>query len=1147
MKSFVAYTHPILAERIESDVCPRADERFNAYLIRLGFTSNYISNVFINGTKQSRADLIAVRLQPTDRIGIVPIVAGGDGSDPFQIVLTLAVIVAASYFAPGFATHFGISESLARGILGVGGLIIASFLIGPPKLPRLPDPQEQTYDDVYTISGGSNQRALYAPAQIVLGKHRVFPLYAADTYTQYINQDQYLYTIFHWGFGDLRITNRKIGTTDLDQYANVQTEFLKGGRSTIVADDIFTIEGVSELEIEDENDATKIFQFTKTTPDDTVRVGVDFNFILYRINAEGDFVNASAVLKIESRATGTTDWTTLETFTQTGATQEVARITKFYRLATKGEYDIRVSRLQHSESDDGFRAGSIQRKVSVPLIKCEQETVDNAYELENREAIVIQATGQLNNVVDKYYADVAQIIPVYDKDSDSWVGGAVDKPISNPAAIMRFVLKGLFYANGERVFGVGMSDADIHYASLNAWFLFCEREQLSFNYVQTIDEHIDEVLRRVCTAGRASPQFFGTQLGVVFDDETDEPKALYSADNIIYGTFKADFNVENIADSIKASFINADNEYKTDELHIGRGDVSQPINPISVQLEGITNELQARRAANLIIAENEYHNASYVFQTDVQGLLSRRGDVILLAKPRLSQSGRISKIGNSFNEIVLDRDVLINNGSVLAIRSTTGKMFFSSITDYDADTNTITFDDAAMRASIRTAKRQNRLDSVLWFIYNDDDPVKARITEMEFKRDGVVRIACRPFVDAYYAAKDNAAEVVSSSKRIAVEIYDVEYTQSTIYVDGVYRRLIKFFINSNRPIIEAEIYDAFSGELLKVIRQTNTFDLVIPGEIERTYTINIRVLNQSYVQVSVPFDKDILKPKPLTDLEIEDCQDCLRINAVYDLSRDFEGFEVRWALGNARVDWDAMRDAHAGYITNLPATILVYARGVIQIAARVVNKGGVASDVYYTSTTLKLATRTPDLSFNMKRLGWDGRYSRLTNITYPISRGIEPASFVTASTQSIDWNDWTAWNTPLSWVSGLQAAKTGFLGNVFSAWFAFGTVEIDKPFTMRATIQDQSEVRHKIYYAFASRAYDNLTGSVGSSLTFNEWSAGDTLTPTDTNKHLFVVLSYELSDTDGLSVADGANNRRLPVSAGGVFVDNMILDLFFID
>lgn len=171
--------------------------------------------VYVNGKSLSRESWTTTKTQANDVIEyrVVP------KDDVFRLVITVAVAVVAPQF---LATTFGLSgvglavASVAVNI-ATALLVNAIFPIRPPETP--PDPGQSQRQ--LLINAGQNQAYKYGSIPVVLGKVRITPPLAANSYSVTNTDEAYLRMMLCWGYGPLSVSDIRIGGTTIDQYTGV--------------------------------------------------------------------------------------------------------------------------------------------------------------------------------------------------------------------------------------------------------------------------------------------------------------------------------------------------------------------------------------------------------------------------------------------------------------------------------------------------------------------------------------------------------------------------------------------------------------------------------------------------------------------------------------------------------------------------------------------------------------------------------------------------------------------------------------------------------------------------------------------------------------------------------------------------------------
>ena len=333
--------------------------------------------VAVNGRPVARAAWRETPLKGGEIVTLRAALADGGGDkNPLRTILQIGVLVAAIVVPPLLFTATWAQTLAGAAITIAGGLIVNA--IAPPILPDTARPR--AIEPIYSLSGGANRARAYEPLLLVLGAHRVFPDLGAAEYTEISGDDHVLHQIFNFGLGDLAVDDLRIGTTALDSYEEVETEFGDArGRIALVAGNVDSIAG-GVL------DDTQWLE--RTTAAGTRRIGVDITGRLFRIDDEGEIQANSAEIEIEWRAPGQA--TQRRTITLMHDSQAPLRRTFAYDLAAAGAWTVRVRRTADPDPSD-----RVHDELAWAALRAYQID-DGDYSGQTRLGLRIRATGQLS-------------------------------------------------------------------------------------------------------------------------------------------------------------------------------------------------------------------------------------------------------------------------------------------------------------------------------------------------------------------------------------------------------------------------------------------------------------------------------------------------------------------------------------------------------------------------------------------------------------------------------------------------------------------------------------------------------------------------------------------------------------------------------
>jgi len=744
-----------------------------AYLSRLGLHFGSQPVVLqVNGQTAERYEWATIYCDHGDIITIRATMHGGDGaSDPLRTVLNIAVLAAAVYFTgPAGLGLTGTSAAVAQGLIVLGGMMLVNTLVPPPTPVTFQD--EQT-SPTYSLSGGQNRSRLYQPLPLVMGQQRVFPDLGAKPYTEFRGNDQYLYQVFNFGLGDINLSNIKIGDTPIASYQDVTTEISgTNGALDLFPANVDSIVGAS---------LTVAAGWTlRTGSIDTTGLVVDFSGLVYYVGDRG-LEQLRVTIGIQYRAVGSGAWLDFVTGGKVaidhGSKKPLRR--SYRKDVAKDQYEIRIEYVSVTRRkvatthvyDPVSGKFTVQQVITYPSVSVsnpkvtadvswdqfksyQPDTVD--YTGQKRLAMIIKASGQLNGTVDRLNAIVDLDVPVWT--SATWVTQAS----SNPAWIYLAFARGALDAGGQRLWGANLPDARIDIETIKVWGAWCDTKALSFNFDLDTKTNVFNSLQMIARCGRAAVTWSAGILGIIWDEANKPTTAMFGMSNIRRGTFSVEYITGRLADEVIVEWINPALNWQPDTVRQVVPGVSNPVNPVSIKIPGITNESQAGREANLIAAEQLYRRRIVSWETDIEGMVVQRGDVIALSHDltRWAYSGRL--ITGTTTVLQLDRKVpfTLAETHYIGIRSPDGTIAIYDVIYQVGEQDTITLNTAMPSAP--DDDPDNPVVDYIWFFAPKTTPGKQlKITDIRPLSQHHVRITATDEDDAYYLAENDTYTYVT--------------------------------------------------------------------------------------------------------------------------------------------------------------------------------------------------------------------------------------------------------------------------------------------------------------------------------------------------------------------------------------------------
>ena len=683
------------------------------------------------------------RVRPIDgQLVTVRAALAGDGdSDPLRIILQIAVLIA-SIYVPQLAAFAGWSD-FARAALGaaisIGGNLIINALV-PPRLPSAPEAPEP----VYALIGGANRARPYEPLLLVLGEHRVFPDLGAHEYTEFAGGDQYLHQIFHWGLGELDVTELRIGDSLLDEFEEVETEWAGAdGRIALVAGNVDTEAGAAL----DDTDWIE-----RSTGPNTRRIGIDLVGMLFARSKKGASQSHSVPIEVEYWAQGDESNKTAWTFTAQHAETTPYRKTLSYTLSSVGgTYVVRVRRT--TEPSDSDR---IYDDISWAALRSYQPDT-GVYTGQTRLGLKIRATGQLAGRLDRLSGIARHKIPVWD--GSVW---STPQPSSNPAWLYRWYARGI-RIGGRLVAGVGLADTRIDDEGIQDWGAWCDDEGLTCNLVLDRAQSHAEVLTLIAQCGRASPSWGSGRLGVVWDAADTPVTAMFTPGNIVAGSFEITYAAGRAAEEVVVRYVDPDLDWQWNTVRRTVPGVTHPDHTATLTLDGVTDRNQAAVECNLQAARQVYHRRRIRWEAGREGFAVARGDVARLTHG-LIDGGRAGRLLDATTErLTLHRPVTLTGGEDwLLLRLPEGALHRSRVRHPNGagtagETDTVVLD--APLPDAPDAHGASPLDTLWRYYAGDAEPARVRIVALEPAGDDRVHIEAIDEVQAYYDAATSDLDV----------------------------------------------------------------------------------------------------------------------------------------------------------------------------------------------------------------------------------------------------------------------------------------------------------------------------------------------------------------------------------------------------
>lgn len=623
------------------------------------------------------------------QILVVPQGGGGGGKNVLRIVALITIAIYAPQIAAsmGFTSTVGgvtalttTGQFVAAGIALVGALAV-NAIFPPPKLPNVGSLGTGLSDNaVFGFSQVKNVTKPYSSIPRVYGRNKVVPNYAAKPFIQSKGDQQWIYLLFDFGYGPLKLEDLKIGENSVTSYDDVQLQVHESfGPGSQLA--------IYNKDVEQDAYSLKLLDAsyrTVTTTDDTTELVLDFQFPsgLSKVDtASGDLANFTVSFSVEVREVGAASWSNYTSYSYsldsqyasvsglngiscTAATAKPFFVSLTLSNLTAGQYEIRCIRTIPDSTDkytydDIYLAALRSIKDSSPINVSSVHTIVE---------MKILATEQLNGVVDEFSAIATSILPVLTNT------GWKDQPTRNPAWIYADILRGSASPSP-------IADFRIDLISLSDWANWCDapaaneptKPKAQCDFIINGVSTAWQALKLVAATGDASPTVRSGKYSVTIDKQKTTPVQLFTPRNCT--SFSAVRSFHDQPDGLRVQFVDPDEQWLPREIVVyddGKNESNSTKFEI-LELTGITNYHQAWRIGRRALAQGRLRQETYTITTGVENLLATRGDLVRLAYdvPKIGKGwGRIKSI--SGQNITLDENfTTISVGNYIRVRKNT--------------------------------------------------------------------------------------------------------------------------------------------------------------------------------------------------------------------------------------------------------------------------------------------------------------------------------------------------------------------------------------------------------------------------------------------------------------------------------------------
>ncbi|MAU44820.1 MAG: phage tail protein [Yangia sp.] len=654
--------------------------------------------------------------------------------DPLSIATAVSSYIGTAYYlATGVSLGaFGLNAIFVATAVATVGLIGAAL---NSLMPAPQTPKNQNTKGRYKITGWQNEATPDEPVPLPLGKIRVAPVYAAQPYTEVIGDYQYIRALFLFGYGQLDISDIRIGETPIDEFANVDLQTREGTDSddpvTLTPDQVLEESVQVELlnpqpeldsagnEVEGGTDEEQPHVYTTASHSTQASLVFHWPNGMHYNKDSGDIGWTDVTVRVRQRQAGASTWSDVTELFYRAKQREAFFRQYTWTLPTRGTYEIEVTNL--TEKRSGTKRNNRFFLAAVQSIRPEYPiNFDKPVALI---AARIKATYELNGSLDSLNCIVQRYVKVWN--GSTWTQGLS----RNAASQFIHALQGAHHPYPA-------ADDAIDWDQMADWWEFCEDKGLTYDADQRSQVSLREMLAVIAAAGRASPRHDGAKWGVVIDRPQDVVVDHISPRNS--WDFEASRDYIDPPDAVRVKFLDETNDYEDAEILIkwpGKTNVNlieEWETPGKTHPDDVAREVY-RRMQEIILRRDRF---TVMQEGPVRA--ATRGDKVLLSHDVLSSvqvAGRVLSVSGDL--VVLDEYVTMEEGETYALRYLT---YDGGDTVGDSQLVAVLTQPGITRALVIEGANKPSVDQVVLFGPQGEETIACRVLEVEAAEDFAVRL-----------------------------------------------------------------------------------------------------------------------------------------------------------------------------------------------------------------------------------------------------------------------------------------------------------------------------------------------------------------------------------------------------------------------
>lgn len=668
----------------------------------------------------------------------------------------------------------GFGGLLAGSLIGCGvSMTLSGTVLYNLDIPDVNNKERERPEQDPSIRGSENQSRPLGTIPTLLGRRRVYPDLAANSYT-WVDRygDQYLYQLFCLGQAEQEIdtSTLKIEETLLKDYSAsgnignvlngtdelIQVTIRQGGETPpMITKCVHEIQlnAVLKNKTEEGQDGSII----RTTPDKTEEIHLDIFFYngLGKYNDDGDVVSTSVELQAMYKRADQGDefYQNLGTFSYGSNTISGSELkTKRYIIhktdLPAASYTVKVVRVTKDSEDN--KVVDVVYVGSIRALKKEAPISPERCKLLTLMGVKIKVSEKLNNVIKQLNVVSQAKLPTYSGNGTgitSWPYAAS----SNPASAAIYAMTGGFSQQK-------LKDSEIDWSSFQALYQWCQDKGYECNEYIAESMPISTLLTRIASTCRSEIIRVNGKITVIQDIEKSAPVQLFTPRNS-HG-YTESIIMGDLPDAMSLQYTDEEAGFAKNELTIyNTADGNKEIEPETTQdvpLWGVTSSVQARKLGMYKYAVSKNRPIVAKFSCDFEYLLCNKGDRIRyagdIALTGISQGRIAGLITNTAGQIIgvhTDEALAMGAGKVygLRIRRQDGSIVLHQLVTENGE-----FKEAVFATALKNGEVNE--GDLFSFGFLDNDSKEFVITDISCGENLSADITCTEYAPEIFAVDE---------------------------------------------------------------------------------------------------------------------------------------------------------------------------------------------------------------------------------------------------------------------------------------------------------------------------------------------------------------------------------------------------------